>query len=159
MSIYALASFAYLSSLARGDSFVNFNVVPDTTKNKKVTLSKDNLINDTIPKKPQLYKEALNSLYSEYWTKAEQAELDSLVSNNTWTKVLTKEVNKISVIKPLKTCWVYKIKESYDYYEFKARFVAKGFEQLLGLDYIESYASVIRQIAWKLIFALAIINS
>jgi len=37
--------------------------------------------------------------------------------------------------------------------------VAKGFEQLYGLDYIDSYASVIKQIAWKLIFALAITNN
>jgi hypothetical protein len=42
---------------------------------------------------------------------------------------------------------------------FKSRFVAKGFEQLYGLNYIETYASVIKQIAWKLVFTLVILNN
>ena len=51
------------------------------------------------------------------------------------------------------------MKESIDYYEFKARFVAKGFEQLYGLNYIDTFASVVKQMAWRLIFALAVLNS
>ena len=43
--------------------------------------------------------------------------------------------------------------------EFKARFVAKGFEQLYGLDYIDTFAAVIKQLAWRLLFALATLNS
>ena len=42
---------------------------------------------------------------------------------------------------------------------FKSRFVAKGFEQLHGLDYIETFASVIKQMAWKLVFALAVLKN
>ena len=35
--------------------------------------------------------------------------------------------------------------------------MAKGFEQIYGIDYIDSYASVVKQMAWKLVFALAVI--
>jgi hypothetical protein len=83
-----------------------------------------------------------------------QQELDSLKSNNTWDII-----SQSSNITPLKTRWVYKIKDKDSYIEFKSRFVAKGFEQILGLNYIDSFASVIKQMAWKLIFAIAILNN
>jgi hypothetical protein len=40
----------------------------------------------------------------------------------------------------------------------KSRFVGKGFQQKYSLNYIDTFASVIKQLAWRLIFALAIIN-
>ena len=62
--------------------------------------------------------------------------------------------------KILKSRWVYKIKDKLSNNPiFKSRFIAKGFEQLYGLNYIETYASVIKQIAWKLVFALVILNN
>ncbi|CAL3971484.1 unnamed protein product [Diplocarpon coronariae] len=73
---------------------------------------------------------------------------------NAW-EILPYEANT-PIYKPLKTRWVYKIKVYKEYYEFKARFIAKGFEQLYGLNYIDTFASVIKQMAWRLIFALAI---
>ena len=60
-----------------------------------------------------------------------QKKLNTLKENKTW-EIIPNNNN----IKPLKTRWVYKIKDKPDYIEFKARFVAKGFEQLLGLNYI-----------------------
>lgn len=87
-----------------------------------------------------------------------QKELNTLKANDTWQIIdYQKDDNKF--VKPLKTRWVYKIKDYNDYIEFKSRFVAKGFEQILGLNYIDSFASVIKQMAWKLIFALAVINN
>src|SRR6266536_787516 len=86
-------------------------------------------------------------------------ELYSLDKNNTWD-IVNYSKNTINNYKPLKSRWVYKLKEYSDNtIEFKARFVAKGFEQLYGIDYIETFASVIKQIAWKLLFALAILNN
>ena len=82
-----------------------------------------------------------------------QLELDTLNNNNTWELVPRPNNTKI-----LKSRWVYKIKDIETISPiFKSRFVAKGFEQLYGLNYIETYASVIKQIAWKLVFALAIL--
>ena len=58
------------------------------------------------------------------------------------------------------TRWVYKLKPSYNSnnIEFKARYIAKGFEQLYRIDYIDTFASIIKQLAWRLLFALALIN-
>ena len=83
-------------------------------------------------------------------------ELNSLKENKTWD-IIPFHLR----LKPLKTRWVYKLKESHlsELIELKLRFVAKGFKQLYSLDYIETFVSVIKQIAWKLVFALALINS
>ena len=90
-----------------------------------------------------------------------KTELDLLTKNKTWELVPLPEGAK-----PLKTRWVYKIKNPNNSQDltssdvvFKSRFVAKGFEQLYGLDYLETFAAVIKQMAWKLIFALAILNN
>lgn len=84
-----------------------------------------------------------------------EKELNTLKEQNTF-----RSVPNPNNIKPIKTRWVFKIKEdnNNNILEFKARFVAKGFEQLYGIDYIETFAGVIKQVAWKLIFALAAIN-
>jgi hypothetical protein len=74
-------------------------------------------------------------------------EYNSLNNNNIWELVSLPKGAKA-----LKTRWVYKVKtpdNSQDISEiiFKSRFVTKGFEQLYGLDYLETYAAVIKQIA------------
>ncbi|KFY67852.1 hypothetical protein V497_00175, partial [Pseudogymnoascus sp. VKM F-4516 (FW-969)] len=105
-------------------------------------------------KRPKDYNDAYNSKYKEYWLKAEEKELESLKSNNTWELVPKPKNAKI-----LNTRWVYKLKpHKDDTIEFKARFVAKGFEQIYGLDYIDTFAAVVKQLAWRLLFALAVLN-
>ena len=84
-----------------------------------------------------------------------ELELKTLNDNKTQDLVPRPTNTKV-----LKSRWVYKIKDIDPLNPiFKSRFVAKGFEQLYGLNYIETYASVIKQIAWKLVFALAILNN
>jgi hypothetical protein len=147
-SIYNLASSAYLTSKIEGDSNNN---------TEKVIINKTK---DTIILEPKSYKEAtsLNNPYKDYWTKAMQKEINSLISNNTWD-IITNNSTTDSIIKPIKTRWIYKLKENNNIIEFKARFVAKGFEQIYGQDYIDSFAAVIKQIAWKIVFAIAILNN
>ena len=94
------------------------------------------------------------SPYKDYWLKAMEKEANSLESHETW-EIVPQDASK--AYKPLKTRWVYKIKESPNFFEFKARFVAKGFEQLYGLNYVDTFASVVKQMAWRLIFALAVL--
>jgi len=76
-----------------------------------------------------------------------QTELETLQANNTWQLV-----PRPKAVRPIKTRWVYKLKNPTNStlikdVVFKARFVAKGFEQLYGLEYIETFASVVKQIA------------
>jgi hypothetical protein len=53
--------------------------------------------------------------------------------------------------------WVYKLKLSLDseVLKYKACWVVQGFEQLAGLDYSETFASIVKLISYKLLFALA----
>jgi hypothetical protein len=140
LSIYKLASYAYYTTLNEDNK---------DTNSDKIILPKDLNI-----KEPKDYREANSSTYKEYWLKAEEKELDSLRSNNTWELVPKPKDAKV-----LNTRWVYKLKPNKDdTVEFKARFVAKGFEQIYGLDYIDTFAAIVKQLAWRLLFALAVLN-
>ena len=81
-----------------------------------------------------------------------QAEIDALRQNKTWT---------IEALPPgrkaLKGCWVYKAKEgpNGEIVKFKARWVVKSYEQKYGIDYIETFASVVKPMLYKALFALA----
>jgi hypothetical protein len=134
----------------------NFEKVDKIDKDdKSVFKDKDFKIEIKDLIEPKSYKEAINTLNKDEWIKSMKLELDTLNNNNTWELVLRPKNTKV-----LKSRWVYKIKDIDTLSPiFKSRFVAKGFEQLYGLNYIETYASVIKQIAWKLVFALAILNN
>ena len=81
---------------------------------------------------PKTYDEAVSSTEAEHWTQAMQEEFQSLVENNTWTLVDKPEDKNI-----LPGKWVYKV--NYDpngqVEKYKARYVAKGFAQVEGLDF------------------------
>jgi hypothetical protein len=161
LNIYKTASIAYFTdSLIKGeinnidndntidninnidiDNLYSLNIKED--KNDKIIVFKKDISDINLIKKLESYKEAINSIFKDYWLKSMQKELNTLKANNTWQIVPYKD----NIIKPLKTRWVYKIKDYNDYIEFKSRFVAKGFEQILGLNYIDSFASVIKQMA------------
>ena len=140
-TIYDLASKAYITTLE-----------DDLEQDKSKIIIENQNTQDLY--EPKNYKEALASPYKDFWIKAMEIELGSLETNNTWDLV-----NKPDNIKVLKTRWVYKLKQIGTSVQFKARFVAKGFEQLYGLDYQETFAAVIKQLAWRLIFALAMLNN
>jgi hypothetical protein len=175
LSIYNLASIAYLGTLNKGDD----NLLSIDKDDNLLSIDKPNLPKlefsnslfnletmssntdnlSIVFKEPKSYKEAINSIYKDKWLDSMKIEYNSLNNNKTWDLVpLPKGA------KALKTRWVYKVKnpnnsQNVNDVTFKSRFVAKGFEQLYGLNYIETYAAVIKQLAWKLIFALAILNN
>ena len=105
-------------------------------------------------KEPQSYEEAINSHEKDLWLKAMEKELQTLNTNNTWSIVDLPANNK-----PISTRWVYKIKKNDDKsLSYKARLVARGFEQIYGLNYLTKYAGVIKQQTFKAIFAIATIK-
>ena len=76
---------------------------------------------------------------------------DSLLKNNTWTLIPKSEDLKV-----LKGKWVLKIKDPYRNLVYKARWVAKGFQQQLGIDFNETFANTVNPIAWRLLMAIAV---
>lgn len=63
--------------------------------------------------------------------------------------------------RPIECKWVYKIKyKSYGSVEWhKARVVAKGFTQLEGIDYVDTFYLVAKNASLKVLLALATINN
>lgn len=79
-------------------------------------------------------------------------EYDFLVTNNTW-ELVEKPLNQ----KVIDCKWVFKIKSNPgDSIErFKARLVARGFNQEYGIDFDETFSPVVRYDSIRTILAIA----
>ena len=77
-----------------------------------------------------------------------QEEINSIYKNNTWSLVPLPPNTKA-----ITSRWVYKIKPGLDgkLSKYKARLVARGFEQTEGVDFLDTFAPVVR---WETIRAL-----
>ena len=55
------------------------------------------------------------------------------------------------------SCWIYKLKHAADgsVEKYKARFVARGFSQVEGIDYDETFASVARYTSIRALISIA----
>lgn len=95
----------------------------------------------TYGDEPTNYNDAMSSDESHLWLKAMRQEVDSLNKLQTWS--LSKlPANR----KAIKCKWVYKKKyNSHNQVErYRARLVAKGYSQLKGIDYEETFSPVVR---------------
>ena len=102
---------------------------------------------------PKGYASAMKDAdFAERWRQAMQDEVDSLLQNETWTLVDTPKNRSV-----LRGRWVYALKRgpTGEITRFKGRWVVRGFEQRQGLDYNETFASVVKPMSYKAIFALA----
>ncbi|KAK9009190.1 hypothetical protein V6N11_035735 [Hibiscus sabdariffa] len=88
---------------------------------------------------PKTYQEAVASPDSEKWLEAMRSEMDSISENQVWTLVEPPEG-----IKPIWCKWVFKKKTDMDgnVQTYKGRLVAKGFRQIHGVDYDETFSPV-----------------
>ena len=95
--------------------------------------------------------EATFSPDSDKWMKAMQREMESLRENNVWRLVEPPPNRKVIGSK-----WVFKRKTDAngEVERYKARLVAQGFSQKLGLDYEEMFSPVVRFESVRTIIAL-----
>ena len=121
-------------------------------KNKIIECHNAISLNDQEPKN---LKEAKLSEEWEHWDKAMTDEYCSLVSKGTWEVINKEELPKDRT--PLRNMWIYKKKknEKGEVIRFKARLVTKGYRQIPGQDFNETFASVAKFNTIRLIIALA----
>ncbi|KAI0992283.1 hypothetical protein K3495_g15903, partial [Podosphaera aphanis] len=122
--------------------------------------NKDNDIDElalltNINCEPNTYKEAITSPESKEWINAMQAEVNELQNQKTWS-LSDLPPNKV----PLKGRWIYKIKTDLNgnIIKYKARWVVKGFNQVLGVDYLDTFSTTCRPESYRIILILALHN-
>lgn len=87
------------------------------------------------------------------WAEAMQTEIAALHKNQTWDLVdPPKDVNIIGCK------WVYKLKYKPDgsVDRYKARLVARGFNQTFGLDYFETFSPVVKAATIRIVLTIAL---
>lgn len=117
---------------------------------------------DTIPtmklrasdvKIPSTMKAAMKSPHWSYWRAATASEYRSIMQHNTFELVPTP-----SPAPNLVSCkWVFSVKEKDGMVvRFKARLVARGFTQQLGIDYEQTYSPVLKYKTLRIILTLVV---
>ena len=99
---------------------------------------------------PQYLEEALNN---KDWKEAMDNEYMALMRNKTWHLVPSRKGINIIDCK-----WIYKVKRKADgsLDRYKARLVAKGFKQRYGIDYEDTFSSVVKPTTIRIVLSLAV---
>jgi hypothetical protein len=100
-----------------------------------------------VGRDPASYSEAMRSADADQWSEACQYEIDALAKNGTWELV-----DLLPGRKAVKSKWVFKLKVDGRYH---ARLVAKGFTQIPGVDFDETFSPVARFESLCMLLALA----
>ena len=103
---------------------------------------------------PSCYKDAINCSDAQKWKVAMDEELECLKTNDTFT-LKNLPVNK----KAVGGRWVYAVKGDPSGNEIhKARYVAKGYSQLYGIDYYETFSPTARLESVRILMQIAVQN-
>jgi hypothetical protein len=105
-------------------------------------------MNHIIDTKPSCHGETTGK---QVWQDFMNEEYQSIMKNDVWDIVLRSKGTSVVTSK-----WIYKIKHAVDgsVKKYKARFVARGFFQVEGIDYEETFAHVSRYTSICTIIAL-----
>lgn len=131
---------------------VNLQIEPEVIVDLFNVFSVENMKGTNIPNS---FKELLkmeNSDVKRGFIEAHKLELQQLVNNETWEYVPRPEGKNV-----IGSRFIYTVKYKADgtISRFKARFVCKGFTQIHGIDYFDTYAPVVGMISLKMVMALA----
>ena len=88
--------------------------------------------------------------FADEWREACQYEMDALAKNGTW-----RLVDLLAGRKAIKSKWVFKCKADGC---FCVHLVAKGFTQVQGIDYDETFSPVVRFESLRLLLVLAMLE-
>jgi hypothetical protein len=144
---------ALMALLAKADT--NPSIRDNTKLNQLLSLmAKVSLAeaNSPEPFEPRHYREAMADTDSDRWMGAMEEEFTSLQDNKTWTLVDRPTNQRV-----LPGKWVYRHKRGSDggIVRYKARWVIRGDQQREGIDFNETFATVVKPMSYKLIFAIA----
>jgi len=106
---------------------------------------------------PVTYREAIEDpVWGELWKKAIDAELVALAANGTWEEVEPPRGANIVTSK-----WVFKAKLHVDgsLDKLKARLVARGFSQMHGIDYEDTFAPTVKFDTLRIFMALTALEN
>jgi len=106
------------------------------------------LARECVETKPSSFEEVVQQLV---WVDAMVEEYDSIVRNSVWDLVPRLENNSV-----VSSHWLYKVKQDADgnVEKHKARFVSRGFSQVQGIDYDETFAPIARYSSIRSMLAL-----
>jgi len=104
---------------------------------------------------PLTVREAMASEHASEWRAAMQEEIDNLVRFQCFKMVPRSEALQHGRL--VKSKWVFKVKYNSDntVQRYRARLVAKGFTQVPGTDYFETYSPVFSYTSLRTILAIA----
>lgn len=149
--------------------------VPSESDSSQISANGADSVVDTLPprkrQKPQRYgfsnmciqnntldtselslEEALQGPEKENWLQAIREELQCFNENKAWELVDAPDKGTI-----VKCKWVLKRKcDSDNNVRYRARLVAKGFNQRCGIDYNETFSPVVRHSTLRLLFSLCV---
>ena len=100
-----------------------------------------------VGRDPTPFSEAMRSAEADRWTDACQYEIDALARNGTWELMDLPPSRKA-----VKSKWVFKLKADGRY---RARLVAKGFTQIPGVDFDETFSPIAQFELLHMLLALA----
>lgn len=101
---------------------------------------------------PLTFAEAMNTGAKDKWKIATDDEIKSMQENNVWDYVYLPVGANV-----VKCKWIFKLKynKNGEVERYKARLCAKGFSQIEGIDYNETFAPVMKYKSLRIILALA----
>ena len=125
-----------------------------STRERKTPVRLGEWVNSYIGEldEPSTGEEALSGPEAEKWRQAMQNEMNSIYQNDVWSLV-----ESPSQRKPINCKWIFKKKVGADgtVCSYKARLVAQGFSQKIGIDYDETFSPVVRFESVLSVLALA----
>jgi transposase InsO family protein len=120
-----------------------------STSNSELAFTFDS---SALQPEPKTYKDAIQSADAEAWKDAMQQEINSLNKLGVWELVKLPRGAKA-----IRGKWVFKNKlgAENELLRRKARYVAKGFQQVLGRDYFDTHSPVAQMKSIKMILSFA----